>query len=167
MKIKGAVYRELVKTDKHGNQTFRTNRCRRCGGTGKVFWSGLMGGKCFECAGSGTVEEYQTVAYTPEQERLRDAKRRAKRLGTVSQQYRAQGFGPDGVAYVPIGDAFHIRKKLLAFGAHWDSFRRVWRCPVRPDTCKCYEVHASDVSSIKHVEEQGFGYDIAIWHFCD
>lgn len=167
MNVKKAVYRELVKTDKYGNETYRTNKCRRCGGTGRVFWSGLMGGRCFECAGSGTVEEYRTVVYTPEQERLRDAKRRAKKLGTVAQQYRAQGFGPDGIAYVPMGDTFPIRKALLAIGAHWDSWRRVWRCPVRPDRMECYEVRASDVSTVEHIDEQGFGYDVVEWHFSD
>lgn len=37
---------------------------------------------------------------------------------------------------------------------------------LRPDMCECYEVRASDVSSVEHFDEQGFGYDEVVWHFC-
>ena len=167
MNVKKAVYSELVKTDKHGNKTYRTNKCRRCGGTGRVFWSGLMGGQCFECAGSGTVEEYRTVVYTPEQERLRNAKRTAKKLGTVEQQYRAQGFGPDGIAYIPQGNTYEMKEQIKELGGYWDLPRSRWIMPVRPEFCDAEEVRASDVSTVEHVNEQGFEYDIVTWHFCD
>lgn len=167
MNVKKAVYRELVKTDKYGNETYRTNKCRRCGGTGRVFWSGLMGGRCFGCAGSGTVEEYRTVVYTPEQERLRDAKRRAKKLGTVAEQLRVRGYGADGVGYIPTGDTYSHRAEISELGGYWDCARRRWVMPVAPAFSEYTTENAWDHAHVEHIDEQGFGYDLVVWHFCD
>lgn len=166
MKVKSAVYRELIKTDKHGNQTFRTNRCKKCGGTGNVGYT-LDNGRCWTCGGTGCVLEYKTVVYTPEQEALRNAKRTAKRLGTVAQQLAAKGYGASGIGYIPTGDTFNVRAEISALGGYWDFPRRRWIMPVAPDFCEYKTENAWDFAHVDHNSVQGVEWDAVVWHYHD
>lgn len=137
--MKPGVYKELVKTDKHGNKTFRTNMCKRCGGDGKVPYE-LDNGRCWKCGGSGIREEYKTVEYTAEQLQLRREKAIAKRLGSVERQFAALGLNAEGVGYIPKGNTFPLKERIKADGGRWGRYG--WVMPVKPDYIESEEVHA-------------------------
>ncbi|MBO4725244.1 MAG: hypothetical protein J5622_01935 [Firmicutes bacterium] len=139
--LKPGVYKEFVKVDKHGNKTYRTNACKRCGGLGRVFISNLDNGRCFGCGGSGITKEYKTVEYTPEQRQLRLEKATAKRLGTVAQQYAAKGLNADGVGYIPRGNTYPIKDRIKADGGVWNTARG-WIMPIKPDYIDSIEIRA-------------------------
>lgn len=138
--MKPGVYKELVKTDKHGNKTFRTNMCKRCGGDGKVPYE-LDNGRCWKCGGSGIREEYKTVEYTPEQRILRNEKAIAKRLGTVEEQFAENGLNASGIGFKPIGETYPLKDRIKADGGKWHRAYG-WIMPVKPDYIESVEVHA-------------------------
>lgn len=142
--IKKEVYKVLVKVDKHGNQTFKTNMCKRCGGTGRVFFTTLDDSRCWKCCGTGIVEEYRTVEYTPEQQQMRKEKAILKRIGSAEDQLRAMGFNTRiGLAYRCLGNTFPIKERIKALGGRWTNVG--WVMPVRPDFCECQELTTDDV----------------------
>lgn len=140
LKMKKGTYKTLERVDKHGNRHYRTNICKKCGGTGNVGYT-LDDGRCWRCGGTGIEAERKTVEYTPEQQQLRTEKATAKRLGTVEQQLRAMGFNPaTGKAYIAKGDTFAVKDQLREAGGRWDPWKRRWVLPERPDFCECDEV---------------------------
>ena len=142
MKVKSGVYKILLKTDKYGNKTYKTNCCKRCGGSGFITFSGVDGSRCWGCGATGIVEEYKTVEYTPEQAQLRREKSRAKKLGTVEQQLSALGFNKEGVGYILRGDTFAIKEQIKRDGGRYNSFRG-WVMPFKPDYWDDFkEIHA-------------------------
>jgi hypothetical protein len=127
--VKESVYKKLIRTDKHGNKIYRTNACKRCGGCGKVWFSGFLGSVCFECEGRGIVPEYKTTEYTPAQQRLRAAKREAKKLGTIEQQIKQNGVNPETLeSFWLYGDTYKHRDEIRELGGVW--MFRTWQCPV-------------------------------------
>ncbi len=149
--LKKGVYRELVRTDKHGNKIFRTNACKRCGGEGRVFTTTLDGGRCWGCGGTGMCAAYNTVEYTPEQSRLRRMKATAKRIGSVAEQLTAMGFNSDGIAYRPIGDTFSVKDRIRESGGRYTS-QRGWIVPESLDFIECERLTASEFTTmIEHV----------------
>lgn len=165
MQIKKAVYRELVKTDRHGNKIFRTNACKRCGGTGIMPYS-LDHGRCWECMGSGITDERRVTEYTQDQMVIRNMKKTAKRLGTVEQQIRAKGFNADGVGYIPLGNTYAIRDIIRENGGSWDSIRGRWVCPQPLDGVECERVTVEDDTETEHVTHQNEAGEIVAeyWH---
>lgn len=152
--MKPNVYRILVKTDTHGNKTFRTNACKRCGGEGRVYTSDYDHGRCFDCGGSGLGPERKTVEYTPEQRQLRQEKAAAKRLGTLEQQFRALGCNTDGVGYRVLGDSYAVKDKIKQAGGRWNGV--FWTMPEKPDFAESMEIHARIIDCGKY-----FPYQVA------
>lgn len=129
--VKEAVYKELVHTDKHGNKIYKTNACKRCEGCGKVEFTNYMGGVCALCDGSGVGPERKTTEYTPAQQRLRSAKRLAKKLGPIEQQIRENGVNPGTLqSFWLRGNTYPYKEQIRALGAVWLAIPRVWACPV-------------------------------------
>ncbi len=151
MKVRDGVYCTLVKTDKHGNRHYRTNRCKKCGGTGNVGYT-LDDGRCWRCMGTGIETEHTVIEYTAEQIQLRREKATAKRLGTLEQQLRAMGFDPETrTAYCPIGNTFAVKDALKALGGVYDRRYGWWIVPSKPKFCESVELTMDDLS----VEEYG------------
>ncbi len=158
MRVKDGVYYTLTKTDKHGNRHYRTNRCKKCGGTGNVGYT-LDDGRCWRCMGTGIEAEHTgieaehtVIGYTPEQIQLRREKATAKRLGTLEQQLLAMGFDPETrTAYRPIGNTFAIKDAIKDLGGVWDRRYGWWTVPTKPDFCESVELTMDDLS----VEEYG------------
>lgn len=142
--MKANVYRILIKTDKHGNKTFRTNACKRCSGEGRIYFSDLDHGRCFDCGGSGIGPERKTVEYTPEQQQMRREKATAKRVGTLEQQFRALGCNADGVGYRVLGDSYAVKDQIKRAGGRWNGV--FWVMPTKPDFADSVEVRAKVIS---------------------
>lgn len=161
MKVRESVYYTLVKTDRHGNRHYRTNRCKKCGGTGNVGYT-LDSGRCWRCMGTGVEKEHTVVEYTAEQAKLRQEKATAKRLGTVEQQLRAMGFNPETrTAYRPVGSTFAIRDAIRSLGGVWDPRYAWWTVPVKPDFCDSVELTMADLIVEEHGES--VRYNVVRW----
>ena len=162
MEVKRAVYKELIREDKHGNRIYRTNKCRKCYGTGRLVCCAMDNGRCWRCMGTGIEDEYKTTEYTPEQLRLRLAKKTVKRIGTVEQQLRAMGFSQDGVAYIPIGNTFPVKDEIKAAGGVYDRARG-WVSPVPLDFIECRRVEAKDVLKFTDYAEGEIKWTVVHW----
>lgn len=161
MKVKPNVYKTLVRVDKHGNKHYRTNCCKKCGGTGNVGYT-LDDGRCWRCMGSGIEDEHTVVEYTLEQQQLRAEKRTARRLGTVEQQLRRMGFDAESkVAYRSTGNTFSVKDTLKVLGGVWDSRYGHWTLPVKPDCCESEKLTLDSVE----IEEYGtcIKYQVVRW----
>ena len=140
--VKPNVYKIFLREDKHGNKTYRSNMCKRCGGTGYINFSSVDGSRCWRCGATGVVKEYKTVEYTPEQDKLRREKARAKKLGSLEDQFKAMGFNSNGVGFILKGNTYPIKDRIKADGGRYNSFRG-WIMPFKPDYWTDFEeVHA-------------------------
>lgn len=154
--VKQSVYKELIRTDKHGNKIYKTNACKRCEGCGKVEFTNFMGGVCALCDGSGIGPERKTTEYTPAQQRLRSAKRWAKKLGSIEQQIRENGVNPDTLtAFWLSGNTYPHKEQIRDLGAVWFADLHIWACPV-PFVAdgvtyekKTYKIISEDVDGFK------------------
>jgi len=141
---KKGVYKELIRTDKHGNKTYRTNACKRCGGYGRIYFSDLDDGRCWSCGGCGLTDEYKTIEYTPEQLQIREEKKILKRVGSVESQLKWMGFDTEKrIAFRCLGNTFPIKDRIKAMGGKWTKIG--WVMPVKPDFCECQELTQDDV----------------------
>lgn len=131
MKIQPGVYKEIIKTDKHGNRHYRTNACPKCGGTGNVGYT-IDDGRCWKCGATGKGKERNVVEYTPDQAQMRAERATAKRLGPVEQPLERLGFSRNGEGYRPLGDTFSCRERIKAAGGVFQR-QRFWIMPAKPD----------------------------------
>lgn len=149
--LKRGVFKAFVKVDKHGNKTYRTNACKRCGGYGRVYFTNLEEGRCWDCGGSGIGPERNTIEYTSEQRQLRDEKRWAKRIATVEDQLKAMGFGSNGVGFRLLGETFSLREQIKDAGGVWNG--RYWLMPEKPNFTDSEPVLASEATEVEEVGE--------------
>ena len=159
--VKKGVFKVLVKTDKHGNKTYRTNACKRCDGRGRVFFTDLDKGVCWGCIGSGIGPERKTTEYTLEYRKIQNAKRTAKRLGTAQDQLRGMGFGADGVGYRVTGNSYPVREKIKEAGGRWNG--RFWLMPEEPDFIGSEKVLASEATEVENFGTEDAGWQVVRW----
>ena len=81
--------RTLVKTDNNGTKYFKEEcKCLKCAGRGTLSWTDYAEGRCFDCNGTGIVEEI-VKEYTEEHKAKLDAQR-AKRMEKRMAEHAAE-----------------------------------------------------------------------------
>lgn len=130
----------LIKIDRNGSKHYEGfTTCTRCGGTGYYaigvhngvpVLSPFDGGVCWECHGAGKVigkwiertPEYQAKldAKAAERARARQAEREAK-AEEARQAWKAEnGFTPDGVTYLFLGDTYSQKEAIKEAGGKYN-----------------------------------------------
>lgn len=134
----------LIKIDRNGSKHFKGMvKCDRCGGRG-LYATGthngqpritpVDGGICHKCWGAGVVEE-TWIERTPEYEAVlkerrekaaakkaaeREAQRVAEYDKNCAETLKRNGFSPDGITFLFLGDTYSRKEEIKAAGGKFD-----------------------------------------------
>lgn len=130
----------LIKIDRNGSKHYEgIVTCDKCGGVGLIAhhvengvpsWNWTDGGVCWKCNGTGKVigkwvertPEYQAKldAKAEERARARQAERESKAEEARQEWKERNGFTPDGVTYLFLGDTYSQKEAIKEAGGKYD-----------------------------------------------
>lgn len=159
----------LIKTDKNGTKYYKgLCTCDRCGGKGIFIVRVENGngvpaqpdnGTCYKCGGSGKVVE-TWKEYTPEYRAKLDAqnaKRAEKKRVEIEKKQQEEaaansatwlennGFAPDGITYIFLGDTYAAKEQLKEAGAKFD-YCIGWHAARQIDGFYSIAVHVDEIA---------------------
>ena len=141
-----------IKTDKNGTEYYEDWKCPRCGGQGAREEWAYTGSTCYKCGGSGRAHKPTIIKkYTPEYRAKLDKQAELKWLAKVEKD-RAEwlpknGFTPEGLTYIFVGDTYDIRESIKATGAVY--CREIgWHISHNPAGFSVVEARIEDVCDI-------------------